>query len=91
MTEPRFTCEQCGGNDYKVLETRQQVDWRRRRITCQSCGHRITTYEVSERQFILFQAALSAQIEPPFALQAAQKLRKIAAKLEFSPQPSLYD
>ena len=84
MAEPRIVCEQCGSSDYRVLETRQQTDWRRRRITCRSCGHRVTTYEVSERQFIVYQAALTAQVD---ALQTAQRLRDIAAELE-SPLPT---
>jgi hypothetical protein len=88
MNDVRFTCEQCGSEDYKVIETRQQVDWRRRRIACRSCDHRVTTYEVSERQFLIFQAALKSQVN---TLQIAESLRNIADELDPTPALSNHD
>jgi transcriptional regulator NrdR family protein len=81
MTEARFFCDHCGGIDYKVLESRKpkSSDWVRRRIACRSCGHRVTTYEVSEQQFAIFQAALARDLT---VLQTASKLHSIAAELE---------
>lgn len=80
MTKPlRFTCEQCGGNSYKVLESRSQVDWVRRRIMCQSCNHRSTSYEISERQLLLYETALASHLKQ---LQVVGTLRAIAAELE---------
>ena len=75
----RFTCEQCGGNNYKVLESRPQLDWVRRRIVCQSCEHRSTSYEISERQFLLYETALESHLKQ---LQIAGTLHAIAAELE---------
>ena len=79
MSNPRFTCESCGSVDYEVIETRKQSDYVRRRIACRNCDHRITTYEISERQFALCQSALAAQVS---ILRVAGKLRSIANDLE---------
>jgi len=81
MREPRFTCESCGSVEYEVIETRKQSDYVRRRIACKRCNHRITTYEISERQFALCQSALAAQVS---ILRVAGKLRAILNDLESS-------
>ena len=75
----RFNCAQCGGNSCKVLESRPQADWVRRRIMCQSCNHRSTSYEISERQFLLYETALASHLKQ---LQVVGTLRAIAAELE---------
>lgn len=78
--QPRFSCCKCGSNRYKVLESRPHADWIRRRIACQHCESRVTTYEISERQFMLYEIALRAhQKEQPCI---ADRLRSIADELE---------
>ena len=79
MSNPRFTCESCGSVDHKVIEMRRQLDYVRRRIACRNCDHRVTTYEISERQFALCQSALAAQVS---ILRVAGKLRAILNDLE---------
>ena len=44
-------CSKCGANAVRVLETRPNRDSIRRRKHCCSCGHRETTYEVSQAQY----------------------------------------
>ena len=76
----RFSCCMCGSDRYKVLESRPHADWIRRRIACQHCESRVTTYEISERQFMLYEIALRAHQNGQPSI--ADRLRSIADELE---------
>lgn len=54
-----WICDRCGGTQCKVIETRRTPNRRRRRIQCQSCGHRITTYEITAAQIESYEAAMA--------------------------------
>jgi transcriptional regulator NrdR family protein len=54
-----WICDQCGGTHCKVIETRRTPNKRRRRIQCQSCGNRTTTYEITSAQLESYQAAMA--------------------------------
>lgn len=41
-------CTHCGQKSFRVIETRQQKDARRRRYQCDLCGHRETRYELDQ-------------------------------------------
>jgi predicted RNA-binding Zn-ribbon protein involved in translation (DUF1610 family) len=41
-------CTHCGQKSFRVIETRQQKDARRRRYQCDLCGHRETRYELEQ-------------------------------------------
>jgi transcriptional regulator NrdR family protein len=58
-TSVDWTCDQCSGTDFKVIETRRSRDRRRRRIKCKSCGHRVTTYEITAAQLESYQSAMA--------------------------------
>jgi len=44
-------CSRCGSNSVRVLEKRPNRAAIRRRKHCSACGHRETTYEISQKQF----------------------------------------
>lgn len=50
-----MTCEKCGGNNLYVVDSRpgwSRIGSRRRR-ECADCGHRVTTYEVTQKEYDL--------------------------------------
>ena len=50
-----MTCEKCGGSNLYVVDSRPgytRIGSRRRR-ECADCGHRITTYEVTQKEYDL--------------------------------------
>ena len=44
-------CSQCGSLAVFILETRNTATARRRRKRCDRCGHRETTYEISQEEY----------------------------------------
>jgi transcriptional regulator NrdR family protein len=38
-------CPNCGSDDYKTVDSRPSVGSIRRRLRCQACGEKVTTYE----------------------------------------------
>ncbi len=42
-------CPECGEQGFRVIESRFVEDTKRRRKACEKCGHRMTTYEVSQK------------------------------------------
>ena len=72
-----WICDQCGGTHCKVMETRRTPDRRRRRIQCQSCGHRITTYEITAAQLDSYQAAM-ATLEKLTSSSSFNAIREMA-------------
>ena len=44
-------CSECGSLAVFVLESRTTAKARRRRKECARCGHRETTYEISQEQY----------------------------------------
>lgn len=47
----KMICQNCGCDNFLVLSTRRAVNGIiRRRKECQTCGDRITTYEVADYQ-----------------------------------------
>jgi hypothetical protein len=44
-------CSNCGATEVRVLETRPSRDAIRRRKHCYHCGHRETTYEITQAQY----------------------------------------
>jgi hypothetical protein len=46
-----INCSNCGANAVRVLETRPNRNAIRRRKHCCNCGHRETTYEISQAQY----------------------------------------
>jgi transcriptional regulator NrdR family protein len=62
-TSADWICSECGSTDCKVLESRRRKEWRRRRIRCKSCGHRITTYEITAEQFDAYRAAMEVVLQ----------------------------
>jgi hypothetical protein len=39
-------CSECGSAECSVVESRKMRKYARRRLRCDSCGHRWTTYEI---------------------------------------------
>ena len=44
-------CEKCGKEQLDVCDSRNFNGIRRRKKKCLACGHRITTYEISEYDY----------------------------------------
>lgn len=44
-------CENCGEQQISVCDSRMLAGTRRRRRTCAVCGHKSTTYEISNEEF----------------------------------------
>ena len=64
-------CEKCGGESLYIIDSRpgrNEIGTKRRR-ECADCGHRITTYEIT-------------QLEYRKMLEADSVLRKIHSKLD---------
>lgn len=54
-------CEKCGNRDTAVVNTRGTRDgWIKRRRQCGSCGHRMNTFELTERDLLLHRKLWSA-------------------------------
>ena len=41
-------CPKCGGAKQRITDSRQTGNEVRRRRECRACGHRFTTYELTE-------------------------------------------
>jgi len=72
MQKSCFACKKCGNDSYKVIETRVTGTHVRRRCKCFSCGHRFTTYEISEENYEQFKLFTCAQTD--IQLKAVQLL-----------------
>ena len=50
-------CEKCGGSNLYTIDSRPGRNGigTRRRKECADCGHRITTYEVTQKEYDLIQ------------------------------------
>lgn len=46
-----LVCENCGEQQISVCDSRMLAGTRRRRRTCNVCGHKSTTYEISNEEF----------------------------------------
>lgn len=46
-----LVCENCGEQQISVCDSRMLAGTRRRRIICNVCGHKSTTYEISNEEF----------------------------------------
>jgi transcriptional regulator NrdR family protein len=77
----KFTCKSCGSHGAKVTETRAQETYNRRRRECLACGHRTTSYEISEEQMLIYEAALSFHLRQQ---SFSDKLRLIADQMDNS-------
>jgi len=67
---PLSPCSSCGERSAFVIESRIRPDGsRRRRLACQACGHRFTTYEVYQDDYQRLQSAAArlAAIEAALA------------------------
>jgi len=71
--DPLFACPSCGFSDFKILESRVVDLGRRRRYHCHHCGHRETTYEISQTDLD--------------RLRLADRLYRYAAKIVKSADP----
>lgn len=49
-----YRCSQCKSTESDTIDSRVSAGGRRRRRQCKQCGHRWTSYEVSEESFGLF-------------------------------------
>lgn len=81
-------CEKCGSHRIGVLDSRpvQRMKFPviRRRRRCRECGHRWTTYEVSESQFDTIKKLEFLIVQIETMAREAEKAR--AALLEILPK-----
>lgn len=59
------SCPRCGERSYFVVESRKTNGIQRRRRSCNSCGHKATTYEISSSDYELLRKA--RQVEKIFS------------------------
>lgn len=74
-------CEECGGKNLKVLEKRITKNSFRRRRECQTCGHRMTTYEMLSDEPIQQGYQLAIDIES-LDDEAARLLSELVRKMQ---------
>ena len=59
-------CPECGSLAVFILETRNAGTAKRRRKRCDRCGHRETTYEITQQEYFrLRKGKASVEPEPP--------------------------
>lgn len=41
-----YACDNCGGEDVRIIDSRKEYGYTRRRKECPECGERFSTYEI---------------------------------------------
>ena len=81
-------CTSCGEKSFRVIETRNLKNVRRRRYQCDVCGHRDTYYELSQEsyeEFVQLQKHF-ATLSKVFISGTAQQVQEISHQQDFGYQ-----